>query len=44
VRFGFSGGDHLVPNVLRKRNIDQAVAVDMPEFPLSQAELYPPKR
>ena len=41
VRLGLSGRDNLVPDGLRKRNIDQAVAMNMPQFPLSQSELHP---
>lgn len=41
MRFSFSGRDNLIPDRLRKRNIDQTVSVDMPQFPLSQPELQP---
>lgn len=43
VRFCLFGGDDLVPNRLRKRNIDQTVAEERAQFPLSQPELHPAK-
>jgi hypothetical protein len=40
VRFGFFSGDDLVPNGLREWNIDQMIAVDVPQFSPSQPELH----
>ena len=39
MRFCISGRDNLISHLLREGDIDQPVPVNVPEFPLTQAEL-----